>query len=271
MGYGDDLMITGEVKKLKKIHSGAKFVIGNGTKYWWSEVFSGNKSIIRGDQVKDFQKVIRLNNYPGHRPYRIYDSLNHKEKYIWNTDYKVEKGEIFFSKKELENSDKIFKDIKNKFGSKKKIVHIEPNVKISKGYINRGWGFEKWQYVVNELKNKILFISTSFNDQKILNNVLNIKNTSFRTACSIMSKTHLFVGAHGGLSHAAAALNLKAVVIFGGFIDPKILGYKIHKNIYINNKLSPCGSKYECDHCKKCMNDIKINNVIYEIKKILNL
>ena len=86
-----------------------------------------------------------------------------------------------------------------------------------------------------------------------------------------MSKTHLFVGAHGGLSHAAAALNLKAVVIFGGFIDPKILGYKIHKNIYINNKLSPCGSKYKCDHCKKCMNDIKINNVIYEIKKILSL
>ena len=45
MGYGDDLMITGEVKKLKKIHFDAKFVIGNGTKYWWSEVFSENKSI----------------------------------------------------------------------------------------------------------------------------------------------------------------------------------------------------------------------------------
>ena len=39
-----------------------------------------------------------------------------------------------------------------------------------------------------------------------------------------MSKTRLFVGAHGGMSHAAAALNLKAVVIFGGFIDPKNLG-----------------------------------------------
>ena len=60
MGYGDDLMITGEVKKLKKIHFDAKFVIGNGIKYWWSEVFSENKSIIRGDQVKDFQKVIFL-------------------------------------------------------------------------------------------------------------------------------------------------------------------------------------------------------------------
>ena len=47
-----------------------------------------------------------------------------------------------------------------------------------------------------------------------------------------MSKTHLFVGTHGGLSHAAAALNLKAVVIFGGFIDPKILGYKMHKNMF---------------------------------------
>ena len=94
---------------------------------------------------------------------------------------------------------------------------------------------------------------------------------NFRTACAMMSKTHLFVGAHGGMSHAAAALNLKAVVIFGGFIDPKNVGYEIHSNIYINDKLSPCGSKYECDHCKKCMNNTKVNNIIFEIKKILNL
>ena len=271
MGYGDDLMITGEVKNLKKNHSDAKFVIGNGTKSWWSEIFFGNKSIIRGEQAKDFQKIIWLDNYPGHRPYRIYTSLNHKEKYTWNKNYKTKSGEIFFSNKELECANKIFKDIRNKFNLKKKVVHIEPNVKKSMGYINRDWGFEKWQCVVNELKEKILFIQTSLNDQRILNNVLNINNTSFRTACALMSKTHLFVGAHGGMSHAAAALNLKAVIIFGGFIDPKITGYEIHKNIYIDDMLSPCGSKYKCDHCKKCMESIKVQNIIYEIKKILNL
>ena len=93
MGYGDDLMITGEVKNLKKKHSDAKFIIGNGTKSWWSEIFFGNKSIIRSEQTKDFQKVIWIDNYPGHRPYRIYNSLNHKEKYVWSENYKTQKGE----------------------------------------------------------------------------------------------------------------------------------------------------------------------------------
>ena len=39
MGYGDDLMITGEINNLKKNHPDAKFIIGNGTKSWWSEIF----------------------------------------------------------------------------------------------------------------------------------------------------------------------------------------------------------------------------------------
>ena len=271
MGYGDDIMVTGEVKNLKKEDPDTKFIIGDGSKSWWSNIFFGNESIIHIDQIKDYKKVVWLDNYPGHRPYRIYNASNHKEKYTWNNNYEAKRGEIFFSNEELENTNILFNNIKSKFGSKKKIVHIEPNIKKSTGYINRDWGFEKWQSVVNELKDKILFIQTSFNNQKILKNVLNINNTNFRIACSLMSKTHLFIGAHGGMSHAAAALNLKAVVIFGGFINPKTLGYSIHKNIYIDDILSPCGSKYECNHCKKCLESIKVKNIIYEIENILNV
>ena len=69
----------------------------------------------------------------------------------------------------------------------------------------------------------------------------------------------------------AGALDKKAVVIFGGWSDPKNLGYDFHTNLFIKHKKSPCGSKYECDHCTKCMNDIKVNNITFEIKKILNI
>ena len=104
MGYVDDIMVTGEVKNLKKMGSDKKFIIGDGSKSWWSNIFFGNKSIIHIDQIKDFKKVVWLDNYPGHRPYRIYNSSNHKEKYIWNKKYKAQKGEIFFSNKELESA-----------------------------------------------------------------------------------------------------------------------------------------------------------------------
>ena len=85
----------------------------------------------------------------------------------------------------------------------------------------------------------------------------------------MLSKADLFIGPHGGMSIAAGALDKKAVVIFGGWSDPKNLGYDFHTNLFIENKKSPWGSKYECQHCKKCMNLITIEMVINEINKLL--
>ena len=43
MGYGDDLMVTGEVLDLKKKFPSAKFVIGDGKRSYWSEIYENNK------------------------------------------------------------------------------------------------------------------------------------------------------------------------------------------------------------------------------------
>ncbi|MFH1718524.1 MAG: glycosyltransferase family 9 protein [Planctomycetota bacterium] len=56
------------------------------------------------------------------------------------------------------------------------------------------------------------------------------------------------VCAEGGISHIAAALNIPAVVIFGGFSDPEWTGYPDHVNIT---------SDIECRHCynnQPCVN-----------------
>ena len=103
---------------------------------------------------------------------------------------------------------------------------------------------------------------------KNIPDVTNIHNISFRSACAVLSKTDLFIGTEGGMHHAAAALNKKAVVIFGGFIDPSITGYNFHKNIYIKNLNSPCGSKYQCEHCKKCMDLITVDMIIKKINEL---
>jgi ADP-heptose:LPS heptosyltransferase len=79
----------------------------------------------------------------------------------------------------------------------------------------------------------------------------------------------LFTGPEGGMHHAAAATDLKAVVIFGGHISPDLTGYNFHKNLYVNDTQSPCGNKMPCDHCKKCLEKITPEMVIKEIKKII--
>ena len=251
MGYRDEIMVTGEVDYLLKKNPNSKFVIGDGKNIWWSEIYENNNNILNANQYKNYHNVIWIKNYPHHRPYRIYKKNIESKKYLWNKTYIAKKGKLFFSNNEILFANEILNKIKSKY--LKKIIHIEPNVKNTRGYLNRQWGLEKWQKVVNELNQDYVFLQTSFGNQNILENVVNVPNINFRLACTLLMGVDLFVGLHGGMSHAAAALDKKGVIIFGGWCDPKNLGYKAHSNLYINDKMSPCGSKNNCDHCKKCM------------------
>ena len=44
-------------------------------------------------------------------------------------------------------------------------------------------------------------------------------------------------------------------------------GYAFHKNLYIDNELSPCGNKFKCKHCEECLNKIKVEQFVNEIDK----
>ena len=267
MGYGDDIMATGEVKNFKKKFPNYKFLIGNGSKIFSSEIFNGNNLILQKNEINNNDKIKWIENYPGHRPYRKYNNLTNKYKYIWDYSFKATPGEIFFNKAEILFSKNIIFQIKKK--TNKKLIFVEPNVKKKRGSQNRDWGFEKWQKLVDNLKNNYQFVQTTYGNQKKLNNVINIHNINFKFACSIISKMDLFIGTEGGFHHASAALNINAVVIFGGFIDPKITGYDFHQNFYIDKKESPCGSKFFCSHCEECMNLITVNKVELAINAML--
>ena len=263
MGYGDALMATGEVKLLRK-NVDTKFVIGDGIRSYWSPIFDNNPFIIRGGQVKNFKDVIWVKNYEFNRPYRRYGKNLDSNNYNWNHDYKASPGELFFTRKEESFSERIQKTIINKYG-KKKIIFVEPHVKKRMGFENKDWGFHKWQEVINKLSNKYLFIQTTYGKRRDLENVINIHGINFRYACALMKIADLFIGTEGGMHHAAAALNKKAVVIFGGHISPDITGYSFHKNLYIENEFSPCGNKLKCKHCEECLNEIKIEQFVKEI------
>ena len=268
MGYGDAFMATGEVRELRKIHPDAKFIIGNEKGSFWNEVFDNNPFIIRGASAYQHQKIILIENYEGNRPYRLYGQQYPRDNYNWNINYSAKKGEIFFDKEEKKFSTEIIKQIKNKIGTKQ-IIFIEPYVKIRRGYENRDWGFQKWQKVVDNLKDRFEFIHLTYGDRIPLKNTINIHGVNYRSSVAILSKSDLFLGTEGGLHHAAAATEIKSIVIFGGHISPKITGYNFHENIYIDMEGSPCGSKLTCDHCLKCMELITPEIIITKIIKLL--
>ena len=270
MGLGDAIMATGEINELIKEHPDTKFLIGDGTNEYWNEVFLNNPYIIRKSEANNHKKILWLNNYEGHRPYRNYDKKKLADNYNWNINYKVKKGEFFFSDDEIKLATDVISKIKNKVGSKK-IIFIEPYVKKRRGYQNRDWGFENWEKVVYDLKDRYAFLHLTYGDLVPIKNCINIHGLNFRSSVAILSKCDLFIGTEGGMHHAAAATSRKGVVIFGGHISPQTTGYDFHKNLYADIEGSPCGNKNICDHCKKSMEIISKDNVINEINNILKV
>lgn len=56
------------------------------------------------------------------------------------------------------------------------------------------------------------------------------------------------------MHHAAAALGIPAVVIFGGYVSPAQTGYAAQMNLFTGGQ--PCGRRTECAHCADAMSDI---------------
>ncbi|MBG76629.1 MAG: hypothetical protein CFH22_01282 [Alphaproteobacteria bacterium MarineAlpha5_Bin12] len=282
MGYGDDIMATAEAKEAKKLFPDANILIGDGRFNYPSIMYLNNPYISEIKNISENKNNIWILNYVNNRPYVNYvKSDNNKN--VWDLEFSVKPGEIYLNQTELEHGLKIINQTiklwKEHFlKSPKMIVLIEPNVKtevyakavggraVGDVHLNRDWGFEKWQKIVNTLKDRIVFIQPHLQGVKKLLNAIHI-DCNFRGALSILKYCDLFVGTHSGYSHAAAALKKDAINIFGGWISPSIVGYKTHTNLYVDLPESPCGSKVICNHCKKCMQEIEIDNVISILEK----
>ena len=267
MGVGDALMAVGEVKELKKKKPNAKFIIGDGNRSYWNEVFDNNPDIIRGSEEKNYNDVIWIKNYEGNRPYKNYGDSFPKDNYNWKK-YKALRGEFYFTNKEIAVAEKVITAIKKNIGQKK-IIFIEPHVKKRLGYENKDWGFHNWQKVVDELNPIYTFLQITYEGRQSIKGSININGLNFRTSSAILSMCDLFLGTEGGMAHAAAATNRNAVVIWGGHISPDITGYDFHNNLFNKHPLSPCGSKNVCKHCLEELKKISTEQVIKEIKKII--
>jgi len=278
MGFGDEIMTTGFARVVKKKYPDSQIVIGSKIKkiIFESEIFRNNPNITSIKDLKPKAKKIWLEIYKDNRPYIL---NSNKEKIFWDYTFRTIKGDLFFDNGEKKFAQNTISKIKNEWNLSnknkyKKIVYIETS-RISKtkensrlGFYNRDWGYENWKNFIKKYKKNILFLQSSHKDSKNIDGIFSFES-NFREACSVMMHCDLFVGWEGGFAHAAAALNKMALVLFGGWIDPKITGYDFHSNIYINIEGSPCGMHDNCDHCKKCIKLITPKLVYSKFEEII--
>jgi ADP-heptose:LPS heptosyltransferase len=69
--------------------------------------------------------------------------------------------------------------------------------------------------------------------------------------------------------HAAAAVNVPSVIVYGGFEAPWQSGYPMNVNLYSDVECAPCWLESICPHEKKCMEMITPEIVVEKTKSLL--
>ena len=237
---------------------GKRIAFGDGERIIWDkhseEVFRGNPNVARPGTERDAD-IEWKDFYKGHRIYNRQDG----NRWVWNYDFKAIPGEMFFDPVEVKNG--------ARYGGG--FVLVEPHVpRWKSAAVNKDWGFDNYQRVVDRLNLMGVKVAQfkSMAGEKMLNGVEKLRSLSFRDALAIMSHAKLYLGPEGGLHHGAAAVGIPAVVLFGGFIPPQVTGYDTHTNLAGSDF---CGSLKPCDHCRKAMENIRVDQVYEKVMERL--
>ena len=244
MGLGDWILATADAKVANEKH-GVRVVFGDGKNAYWSEVFEGNPRIAK--TLEYGERFAWVPNYVGHRPY-IQETT--ADRYIFRPEYRAVPGELYFPRKKPSD-----------------YVLIEPNIKedlmIGK---NKDWGFDNWKALTEKLDCK--WIQAGAKGVKVLNKKNYRRTNTFKDALYLLSGAKLFIGTDGALHHAAAAMGIPAIVLWGGMASPVNLGYDIHINLWHGDE--PCGTHSSiCQHCKDAMAKITVEEVHEACKRYL--
>ncbi len=283
MGLGDDLMVTGYAEQEKKKYPSKQVVVGNldEKKIYDSPIYINNPNITPINSIDKNKPIHFINYHNRNRPYIDYQNSNNN-KLQWNMNFSPIPGKIYFSDDEKNKAKEILnaaeQEWKNNNKSKfKGVIFFEStSTKIDHDFYsnkmkNKDWGEFNWKKLILKLKNEYLIIQSKHEKSKKFEGAYySAIDFDFRTACAIISEVDLFLGLEGGFGHAAAALGKKAVLYFGGWIHPKVTGYKFHENIYFDDPKSPCGTiGYICNHCEEARRNLTVEYV-YD-KVITNL
>jgi ADP-heptose:LPS heptosyltransferase len=246
--------MTAGIARVMQLKDPRKVRVTHNGQVRWNEVWDHNPRIARPEERGDFQ-MLQARNASNQRPYHTNKTA---ERWTYNLNFRADRGEIYFSKQEQE------------FGARHKgLVLIEPNIK-PKASPNKQWGWARWQKLADLMRESGI-VPTQFMGApgaKQLQRVEVVQSPGFRSACAVIANAKACVLPEGGLHHAAAAVNVPAVVIFGGFTPVELTGYEGHINLGASLG-EACGMRTPCKHCEETMSKITPERVMEELSTLL--
>lgn len=149
-------------------------------------------------------------------------------------------------------------------------IVIEPYIK-KDAPPSKQWPVERFRAVARALAARHRVLQLSGPDQPALDpRIPRLMTPSFREALATLGAAQLHIGPEGGLHHGAAAMGTPAVVVFGGFTAPEILGYEGHVNL-TGDAGEACGTRFGmCPHCRAALERITVDEVLHHARRLLD-
>jgi len=153
-------------------------------------------------------------------------------------------------------------------------IVVEPHTKEDWFGKLRAWPFERWTalFQTDALRGERGVVQVGLKGKAVLPGVLDqTGRLSFRETALVMREAELFIGTEGGLMHAAAAVGVPSVILYGGITRPEFSGYPELQSIVCNYvECIHCGLKGDCPNDHICMNSITVEQVADAIRESLS-
>ncbi|KKN00190.1 hypothetical protein LCGC14_1140340 [marine sediment metagenome] len=252
-GIGDALWLTALARNLKVQCPGDNIVTVSGYPTIFDNSPDVTKAVRFNEKVNgDFREIELHFNFTGHAIDGYCRQLGLKPPYIRRNFMYLDEGERYYAHSTIKEFKKVIA-IQSQAGpwTRNKDWIPEYLNEVVKHFVGLGWRF----------------MQVGGEDSVRLKNCYDFWG-SVRQTAALMSECKLFLGPVSSGMHLASAVNIPALIIFGGREDPKVIALEGHDYIYNEVDCAPCWKIEPCGD-KKCMDEIKPSLVIKYIEEML--
>jgi len=257
IGYGDELLAAGQAQRLYETEHAPVLIVGLDGRPRWHEIWDGNPAILHPDRIELGQLHLVVQSGPNCRPYIVYP-FSEDTGWTFNQTFRARDH---LAKIYLTIVERHLGELLRMRGGP--YVLIEPFTK----HNNLRWPLDRWQQLVWDCPD-VAFIQHTHAHSPHLRNVTCIQAT-FREACGLAAASSCYIRSESGMCHAAAALGVPQVTIWGDCLDWEVLGGYPKQTGMVAQPHSPCGRWHPCDHCARALSAITVDAVVTALRRQL--
>jgi Glycosyltransferase family 9 (heptosyltransferase) len=259
MGWGDELVAAGQAQRLFEADPSTPVAIyGLDGQVRWHPIWDGNPAIATPEAVANGARVQRLVSGPNCRPYIVYPFTTDTG---WTFD-RTFRCRDYPARLYLTDAERaVGERVRETYGP---YVLIEPYTK----HDNFRWPLERWQALVASCPDLTFVQHTHPYSERVPG--AHPEPATFRETCALIALADVYVRSESGLCHAAGAMGIPQVTLFGGCMDATVMGgYPGQTCLVDRGQGSPCGSWNPCDHCREAMDRITVADVVNALREHL--